>query len=243
MSVATELLYPALRLAGILGAPGRTASTSELADAFDALNRMLGSWTIQDEMIYTIQANRYNLSPSKTSYTIGPSGADFNAPRPVRITQATLVLLGPSELHLPLNLLTDAQWAQRRMREVPTSVPAELYNDSAFPNSRLYLWGYPTVANDLELFTWQQLSSFASQATVVSLPPGYANAICYNLAVQLNDQFGTPIRPNVLAEARRTAARIKGNNAPSPAVPSADFGTRGSQDIGTFNWLTGMPGR
>jgi hypothetical protein len=103
MSVATELLYPALRLAGILGAPGRTASTSELADAFDALNRMLGSWTIQDELIYGIQANRYNLSPSKVSYTIGPTGADCIAPRPIRITHATLVLLGPSELHLPLN--------------------------------------------------------------------------------------------------------------------------------------------
>ena len=240
MSVATELLYPALRLAGILGAPGRTASTSELADAFDALNRMLGSWTIQDELIYTIQAARYNLSPSQTSYTIGPSGADFIAPRPVRITQANLVLLGASEVHLPLNLLTDTQWARRRVTVIPTTVPTDLYNDFAFPNSRLYLWGYPTMANDLELFTWQQLSSFPSQAAAVSLPLGYANAICYNLAVQLNDQFGTPIRPNVLATARRTMAWVKGNNAPSPAVPSADFGTAGGRG-GTFNYITGMP--
>ncbi len=241
MSVATELLYPALRLAGILGAPGRTASTSELADAFDALNRLLGSWTIQDELIYTIQAARYNLSPSKPSYTIGPTGADFTAPRPVRITQATLVLLGPSELHLPLNLLTDAQWAHRRLREIPTSVPTDLYNDCAYPNSRLYLWGYPTMANDLELFTWQALSSFPSQAAAVSLPPGYANAICYNLAVALSDQFGTVLRPNVLVTARRTSAWVKANNAPSPAVPSADFGTRGGQGGGTFNYVTGMP--
>jgi hypothetical protein len=241
MSVATELLYPALRLAGILGAPGRTASTSELADAFDALNRMLGSWSVQDELIYSIQVDRYNLSPSKTSYTIGPTGADFIAPRPIRITQATLVLLGPSELHLPLTLLTDAQWAYKRLREIPTSVPTELYDDYDFPNSRLYLWGYPTVANDLELFTWQTLSSFPSQAAAVSLPPGYANAIVYNLAVQLNDQFGTPIRPNVLTTARRTSAWLKGNNATSPAIPSADFGTRGSQHSGQFNWVTGMP--
>jgi hypothetical protein len=241
MSVATELLYPALRLAGILGAPGRTASTSELADAFDALNRMLGSWTIQDELIYSIQIDRYNLSPSKTSYTIGPTGADFTAPRPIRITQANLVLLGPSEVHLPLNLLTDAQWARRRLTVIPTSVPTDLYSDYDFPNSRLFLWGYPTVANDLELFTWQQLSSFPSQAAAVSLPPGYAQAVVYNLAVCLNDQFGTPIRPNVLATARRTSAWVKGNNAPSPAVPSADFGTRGSQGGGTFNYVTGMP--
>lgn len=241
MSVATELLYPALRLAGILGAPGRTASTSELADAFDALNRMLGSWTIQDELIYTMQAARYNLSPSKTSYTIGPTGADFTAPRPDRITAACLVMLGPSELHLPLSLLTDAQWAYKRLREIPTSVPTELYCDYSHPNSRLYLWGYPTVANDLELFTWSQLSSFPSQAAAVSFPPGYANAIVYNLALQLNDQFGTPIRPNVLTTARRTSAWLKGLNAPSPAVPSVDYGTEGSQHTGAFNWATGMP--
>jgi hypothetical protein len=121
-------------------------------------------------------------------------------------------------------------------------VPTDLYNDGAYPNSRLYLWGYPSVANDLELFTWQQLSSFPSQAATVSLPPGYAQAVVYNLAVCLNDQFGTPIRPNVLATARRTSAWVKANNAPSPAIPSVDFGTRGSQHSGTFNWATGMPG-
>jgi hypothetical protein len=153
MSVATELLYPALRLAGILGAPGRTASTSELADAFDALNRMLGSWSIQDELIYSIQVDRYNLSPSKTSYTIGPTGADFTAPRPIRITEACLVLLGPSELHLPLALLTDAQWAHRRLREIPTSVPTETLRRLRLP-IRAFPVGYDCITTST--FTWQQ---------------------------------------------------------------------------------------
>ena len=190
MAVDTEILYPALRLAGVLTAAGRTASPSQMADAFGSLNRMLDMWTTQRLLIYTIRVDRYPMTPSQTSYTIGPVGADFTAPRPLRINDAAIVLTGATEVHTPLRVLTDHEWAAKRLREVPTTIPTEIYNDGAYPISRLYLWGYPTAGNDLELFTWSQLTRFATQEDPVAFPPGYEDAVVYNLAVRLCGQFG-----------------------------------------------------
>jgi hypothetical protein len=193
MPVDTDLLYPALRLAGVVTAAGRTASPSQMADAFQSLNRMIDAWRMERLLIYTVRIDRFTLAPSQTSYTIGPGG-DFDAPRPTRITAANIVLtIGGSQVHTRLRILTDRDWAAKSLREIPTTIPTELYSDGAFPLSTLYLWGYPTAANDLELFTWQQLDQFAAQTDAVSVPPAYEDAIVYNLAVRLTAQFGLPL--------------------------------------------------
>lgn len=238
MSVATDILYPALRLAGIVTGPGRGASNSQRADAFQALNRMLDSWSQQRLMIYSIQISRYPMVPSQPSYTIG-SGGDFDTQRPVKITQASVILTGPSEVHIPLQLLTHTQWAMKRLREIPTTVPTELYNDEAHPLARLYLWGYPTAGNDLELFTWQPMTQYATQDSPVSMVPAYLEAVIYQLAVRLSGQFGTIPRPDVLQIAREAKAVVKASNAQSPQIASADIGMEGDPRS-DFNYYSGQ---
>jgi len=112
VSVATDILYPALRLAGVITAAGRGPSVSQKADAFAALNRMVDSWFQQRLMIYTILLSRYTMVPSQTSYTIGPGG-DFEAKWPVEIKSAAIILRGPTEVYMPLKLLTHAEWAAK----------------------------------------------------------------------------------------------------------------------------------
>jgi hypothetical protein len=237
VSVATEILYPALRLAGVVTAAGRGPSLSQKTDAFAALNRMLDSWTQQRLLIYAQQTERYTLEPSQTSYTIGPGG-DFDTARPVKITAASILTGGT---HSPLEILTAADWASKSLREVPTTIPTELYCDYANPIATLYLYGYPTAGGELELWTWQILDQFTSQASDVSLPPGYLEAVVYQLAVRLSGQFQTIMRPDVFQIAREAKAVIKAFNAsPSPAVASADSGTRCNCG-GTFNYWTGQP--
>lgn len=238
--VDTDILYPALRLAGVVTGAQRGATEEQMEDAFQSLNRMLDAWNNQRLNIYTTRIDRYTLTPSKTSYTIGPDvRADFNAPRPHKITNANIVTTtGGSEVHLPLRIITDQQWAWKRLREIPTTIPTELYDDGAFPVSRLYLWGYPTVANDLELFTWSLLTQYAAQDDTVQLPPAYLDGIVYNLAVRLSGQFGTMLRPDVDREATRLRGIIKAGNAPAPQIASADYGMRG-RGGSSFNYLSG----
>jgi hypothetical protein len=238
VSVATDILYPALRLAGVVTAAGRGASVSQRSDAFASLNRMLDSWTQQRLLIYSQGTARYSLTPSQTSYTIGP-GADFDAPRPVRITAASIITDGST--HTPLELLTPQDWASKSLREMPTTIPTELYCDYANPIATLYLYGYPTAGGELELWTWQILDQYVSVDSDVSLPPGYLEAVVYQLAVRLSGQFGTVLRPDVFQLAREAKGVIKAFNAsPSPAVASADSGTRCGCG-GSWNYMTGLP--
>jgi hypothetical protein len=245
--VDTDILYPALRLAGVLTGSGRGATEEQRDDAFQSLNQMLDSWNNQRLTIYSTRIDRYTLTPSKTSYTIGPdpgvgfTAPDFIAPRPHRIVNANIVTTtGGSEVHLKVQILTDQQWASKVLREVPTTIPTEVYNDGAFPVSRLYLWGYPTAGNDLELFSWSLLTQYAAQDDKVYLPPAYLSAVVYNLAVRLCGLFGTLLRPDVDREAIRLRGIIKAGNAPAPQIPSADYGMRG-RGGSSFNYLSGGP--
>lgn len=236
--VDTDLLYPALRMAGVLTAAGRKASASQLADAFQAVNRMIDAWRLERLLVFTVRVDRYTLSPSQTSYTIGPGG-NFDAPRPTRITAANIVTTsGGSEVHLPLRILTDREWSAKRLTVIPTTIPTQLYFDGAFPVSRLYLWGYPTEANDLELYTWQQLDGFDTQTDPVDVPPAYLDALVYGLAVRLGHMFGTAVRGDILTQATRARAVIKAFNSTSPQIASADYGMRGGRG-GSFNYISG----
>jgi len=237
------ILYRALRLARVTGGPGRTPNPETFVDALISLNGLIDSLNIQPGAIYTTQQARYTLSPSQPSYTIGidPTGlvtADFNAPAPIRIDEAKLVLNGVN--WLPLRIVDAAEWSTLVVREMASSVPTTLYCDYQHPISTLYLWGYPTVANDLELWTWAPLTQFTSLNQKVNASEGYMDMLTYQLAVRLGDQFGTfaLMSPNVISDARKMLGRVKAMNQPNGPMGSVDAGTRGAPG-GDFNYLTG----
>ena len=127
---------------------------------------------------------------------------------------------------------------------IPGTVPRGMFCEYASPLASLYLWGYPTAANSLELWTWQQLAQFVTINDNVVLPPAYIDMLVYNLAVRLADQFPTlaQMSPNVAIEARRILGRVKAINLPSPPIPSADYGAEGRPlGAGGFNYMTGGP--
>src|SRR5215831_18091261 len=141
------ILYRALRLAQITRGPGRTANPEQFNDALLALNGLLDSLNIQHDAIFSINNDRYHLTPSKRSYSIGidPLGvklADFRVPVPIRIDQARLVLTASaSPVYLPLTLATAEQWASITVRDVPTTVPQVMYCDYDYPIANLWFGG------------------------------------------------------------------------------------------------------
>jgi len=248
LAVQDAILYRALRLARVIGGPGRTPNPEQYVDALISLNGLLDSLNIQPGVIYTVQPARYTLAPPQPSYTIGidPAGlvvADFNAPRPIRIDEARLVLTSsPQPVFLPLRIATDAEWQSIVVREIPTSVPTILYMNNDYPIAKLFFWPYPNAGNDVELWTWEPLEKFASLTQKVIAPEGYLDMLIYQLAVRLGDQFGTAaaMSPNVASDARRMLGRVKALNDPNHPMGTTDAGTRG-KPAGDFNYLTGMP--
>ena len=234
MASALDIFKRSLRMIGQLG-PGRSPGTSETADGLLVLNQMLDGWNTDPLKIYTTRIDLYNLQTGKYTYTIGPSG-DFNTTRPERIERANVVIGG--NLRRPIQLIDDAQWSQIRLPQLTGgAIPDRLYNDGAYPLATLYLWPGPNSAYQLELYTWQQLAQFANINDTIVAPPGYLDAMAYNLAVRLGLEWSKGVPPDVAALARETLAAIESANAPSPvlACDPAIMPRRGSG----FNYLIG----
>jgi hypothetical protein len=219
VQVADGLLYPALRKANITIGPQRTPSTAQFQDAIEELNRLTGSLHCDRLFIYSIAASTFPLTGAKT-YTIGqdPIGAtqaDFDAPRPQAIESANIVTQDGA-LRYPLAIVTDLQWAQISMQDLPDTIPEVLYNDRAYPLSTLYLYGQPVSGYQLELFVWTLVPQFVALTDVVLLPPGYEDALVLNLACRLAPHFQRELNPLVLQQARESLMRLESLNAPRP---------------------------
>ena len=135
---------------------------------------------------------------------------DFIAPRPTFIYRANLVITGSSpELHLPLRILTDAEWAAHTITYLTASWPWEIYNDGENPASTLYMYGYPDQVNDLELFTWEQLkSSFTAVTDAAIFPPGYEDMIVTRGALRARAlyPYDSKLSATQVAELQRDAS-------------------------------------
>lgn len=247
MATAQDVITDAFLEGDILDQPGQTPGPAFLTYGINRLNRIVGTLSTRRLFIWTIESNRYTLSPSQTSYTIGPSGADFTAARPLGpgpgngIKNANIILVADNpEVSLPLYILNDDEWANLRVKAIPTTVPTAIYNDGSNPKSTLFLWGYPTQANELELWTRKQISSFAALGTAFEMPPGYQEAITTILAEAMRSAFKHDNPSPSLAEAaRRARVAIGSLNSASPNL-SNDAGALGSQrGGGYFNWTNG----
>lgn len=237
-----DLITQAMKAIGVISS-SETPSADEASDGLFVLNGMLDSWNTERLSIYTINAAVYDLVPQQLKYTIGPVGADFTAPRPVRIQNANIILNdNVPPVRVPITLLDDDQWSAISLQLVPSTIPQKLYNDGSFPNSNLYLWGQPSSGLQLELYTWSQITGFTDYTDDFTLPPGYQEAVLYNLAVRLALTFGSAAVSSLsvispLAQAAK--ARIQSLNCVTP-VMSADQGIMGTNRASTFNIFTGQ---
>lgn len=245
---ATQAIYRAYRYLGYLRG-GMTAPTDYMNDGLDALNDMLSSWRTQSLIVYAISDDIYTLVTNQQTYTIGPVAANFTAERPTWIKDANIILnnLNPV-VRQPMEIIRDStEWSEIRVRTLPNAIPLKLYYSPTTPNGTIFLWPGPLQAYQLELFTWKHLPRFADLTTNYDLPPGYEEAIKYNLAVALapmTRNLGAADEsrlPMVIQRAGQTLALIKSHNATTQRLYN-DTPQGVSRRSGPWNWLTGNLG-
>lgn len=242
----SKITYTALRLAGVLWKPGRGGSGSETAEALDVLNSWLDSLNTNRGNIYTVSIRQWPTVANQQTYTIGqdPTGtlaANWDGPRPVKITGANLLLPTTPVVRRPIRILTDDEWRAIRLQEVYT-YPASLYNDGAHPLSTIYFKPIPDGVYQVEMFTWLALVGFVGLDDVVVLPPGYQRALEYNLGAELHARYPdsklTPRQVERLySEAAKSKAELQRRNIASPKTSLIGYG--GGR--GGFDWLSGLP--
>jgi hypothetical protein len=214
---AQDIVTAALREIMIVRT-GQTPATTELADGLAKLNRLLANWSTERLVVYAMSRYTGTLIPSQQSYGIGVSGPDFVTTRPISIHSANILTAAGGFVH-PLKIVDEIEFSAKPGRSRTAKIPLKLWYQSLYPNGLIWLWPIPSAAAILELFTWLQLTQFATLATSFDLPPGYEQAVVLNLAVALAPQFERQVSQQLADAAVKAKAAITGVNAPpSPGV-------------------------
>lgn len=206
-----ELIRKALLLIGAI-AHGENISAEEAADAFATLNQMISSWSNEGLLVFANTIESFTLTAGDGQYSIGSSG-DFNTTRPQFIDAATLVLAGSSpEQETPLDIFNIQEYSERTAKSQTSTIPWALFVNDTYPLAGLTLYPVPSAAHQLKLYTKKPLTAFTGLSQTISLPPGYEEAIKYNLALKLCPEYGRQADQLVVKDAIETKAQLKRKN-------------------------------
>lgn len=250
-----SMSYRALRLSGYIMA-GTGPESDVLDDCLSECNSMLDGWNALQNAQYFYDDRYFVINVSQQSYTLGPTGTfntDINgAPltyRPQRIISANLVLLAnvAQPTRIPIRIIPVQEFSGIPVIAVPSQVTIEMYVQTTRDNVTLWMYPFPQTGNQIEFFMWPGFPRFSSLDSVFNGPPGWEDAIVYNLAYRLymlnSKDLGvaSPQRERMLsAMAYKTFRVIEGSNAPTPIlVPDLQV-TDGANGTGApFDYLTG----
>jgi hypothetical protein len=189
-----DILTSAARLVGSL-APGETLNASETTDFFQRLN----------DRIDELNADRLNQLPpvatalaaasAKSTYTVGPAAADFPlVPRPVLIQSLSHTVGG---IEHDVELVSSDNFAAIRDRAATSVVVLKAFCDYGNPIATIKVWPVPSATPTFSMFAWTVIAQFATTFDTVTLPPGWAKFLQWDLAVQIAADLGTP--PDILS--------------------------------------------
>lgn len=201
MATALDMIKRAMRLIGVLS-KGETPDDQDAADGLVSLNAMLGSWSNERLMIHVLTLDDVSLTPGKQVYTIGPGG-EIDTVRPTSIDPSTYVLW--NGVSYPVQVLNLQQYNGLALKGLEANIPEAIWYSPSYPLGQLTLYSVPTEAMTLKLWSSKPFTSFATLTTQVTLPPGYEEALAFNLAVRIAPEYET--QPS--AEVSRTAVTSK----------------------------------
>ena len=235
-----DLITSALRSLVVL-ASGEVPTAEESQDALAIFNLMVDSWNAERLKIFTIPMQEFAINTNEPTYTLGPGGTLNMSVRPARVERYGIVNLNNSAqpLELPLDMLTVDQWAAIPVKLIGSTLPTKIYDDGAFPLRNISFWPYPLTAVKLRVYYWSPLAGAATLQTVLAQPPGYVEALKYNLAMRLAPEWGTSPSPDVQRLAMETKGKIKSLNTPWKDMRCDPALGRGDQYI--YNWLSDGP--
>jgi hypothetical protein len=224
--IFSDFTTDVLELIGV-ASPGQSISNDEAMRVMRVFNRLIETWRIERQLVYTVEKASHTLTANRNPHTIGASGtAHLTAARPTRITEANLVI---GTQRRPMNIMENAEEWARISYPGNTGDPAYLYCDYAMPDANIYLYPVPDSARTIELWTWNQLSKASDLTTTLTFPDGYEHALLYNTAVLACDTFQRKVTDRILDEARKGRVAIKSINSRPYLSGTLDTGIPRSQ--------------
>lgn len=245
---ASDFINRAFRLTNAAGGTGEAPTADESNDALNWLNSMIDSWGLHELTKYMLLRTAHDLTSGTASYTIG-SGGTINIVRPTEIRNAGLTLddTATVPIEVPIAVLDDDAYARWPDKTQTTTYPRAVWYDHNWSAGLGRVYPLPIPDNslgELVLYTPVAIAEFADLSTTdYTFPPGYENAIEYNLAVRIATPFGRSIPDYVAKEAIASLALLKRSNLRlsrvevDPTIPRSTSGgtmSRSKFEGGTF---------
>lgn len=233
-----NLITDALNDLGVYGPVDGDVEYDDLAMGMRHLVLMTDSFQAQRLLLWTVVRTTFSLVANQRDYTIGLTGSNVTAGRPIWIASAKVIPVGDTQ-ELPLHLFTRAEWFAEPFKTLKDQWPrALLYEPTGAIQGTFTVWPVPTTAATIVYATPSALQVPATLDTVLSFPPGYLEAWQMNLALRLARPFRTPATQELKEAAKDALGVIKRLNDEGPPPSKADLAVagRGRWDIFSNQW-------
>ena len=202
-----------------MGAAGRTMSPEDGAEGLWCLNSMVDSWKTERCLVYAQKRTEIPVVANKDHYTIGPTGADITLDdRPTKLNGVGFVFTNTTpNIEYEMIELTDQEWRALSPKVYYNTSSTKWYYSAEAALGLLYLW--PITNQNIHhfaIYTWEVVQEFGSDGDVVVVPPGYREALEYNLALSLAERNPKlqNMSPTSVQRAKESKANIKAINGP-----------------------------
>lgn len=254
MTTIRQVITSSLRKINVIQA-NEVPTDDDINNGLYSMNSMLDSWSTEKLSIFLAKQYYFWVRALKQDYTLG-AGGDWDIPRPMNIQRATLSYGGsltlqmdgtytldttPTVLDIPMESLTDAQWASIPVKTQQSTYPIKFYNNGNYPSNTVTVWPSPTTDQPITLWLWQPLADYDSLDLPLVFPKGYERAITYNLAIEIASEYGSDVPDSVMAIATQSKGFIKRLNS-RPQIMIGDSAlSDSSSSIYNYNLSTTVP--
>jgi hypothetical protein len=209
---ASTIITRAARALGFLGRSA-TLSAGDANDGLVIFQAMLDSWSNEKLLSFVVLEQSFPLVVNQAAYTIGPSGANITAPRPLNISQAYVQDSGGN--NFLFSIWPRDTWNSMMGNRGPTitsQIPTDMFYDPQYPNGVINIFPTPLIAYTVFFDTTQDQEAFPALTTAFAMPEGYERAYVTNLAVELAaNGFPMLLNPVQWAALQESAKESKGN--------------------------------
>lgn len=190
MTTARTIVTRALQVIGAL-VKGEAPSADEAVDGLTAMNMMVSGWSNYSGLVYARAWESFPIIGGVGQYSIG-TGQTFNTARPVAIVSS---YVRQATIDYPLYIIADENYAAIDNKNIG-GIPENINFDNAFPVAQIRLYPVPSSPYTLFILSEKELTQFALDDNV-SYPPGWEEALVYNLAIRLAPEYQQKVDPRV----------------------------------------------
>jgi len=204
-------------------------TAAQTASALISLNNMISMFGAEN-LLYSVVSESHALVVADTEYTVG-SGGQWDTDRPIGVRSC--YLRDANNYDHPVKCFTYKEYNDITNKSY-SGRPNKLYFLPEYPLAKIIFNAASDYAYDAYFEFYGNFEEFALTTTAVTLPPEYKEALVYNLAISLGEDWDRKISQTVIVKAAMSKEVLEALIASQNTPPKAkfDFGGMAGVSVG-----------